>query len=186
MLLEKLSQLDPSILNTLLEDFMPLLHKKSMKKNSFLHQEGFICNSLYLLESGMARSYYYKEGKDITAHFAFENEAITAIDSFIQGKRSRYTIALLEDATVYALSKQELEAFLADNPLYEKMVRLFMEQIYMDLEERLESLLFYTAKERLQILVRKHPNIQQRVPAKHIASYIGLSAETYSRIQNSM
>ena len=74
-----------------LADFQSILTEESLKKGHLLHREGAICRRLYLIKKGLARAYYYRDGKDITAHFASEGGSITAIDSFIQKKRSRYT-----------------------------------------------------------------------------------------------
>ncbi|MBL4649976.1 MAG: hypothetical protein JKY03_09605 [Aureispira sp.] len=72
---------------------------------------------------------------------------------------------------------------LDQNPTYEKFVRLFLEQIYIDLAERVEDLLFYNAKDRYDNLMLKNPSLFQRVNLGHIASYIGVTQETLSRIR---
>lgn len=184
MMLKQLQNLDPFILHEILEDFQSILQTNSYPKHHILHQTGTICQYSYLIEKGIARAYYYKDGKDITAHFAFENESITAIDSFIQRKRSRYAIEVLEEAVIHSIHYQDLQDLLAQKPQYEKYIRLFLEQIYVDLAERVEDLLFFSAKERYQKLLQKHPDLIQRVNLGHIASYIGISQETLSRIRN--
>jgi CRP-like cAMP-binding protein len=183
MIFDKLKDISESDLTILLADFQQIIHKKSFSKNEIIHEEGKICNHLFLIEKGIARSYYYKDGKDITAHFSVENETITAIDSFIQRKRSRYNIELLENSDVILISHQDLHHLLQAKPHYEKFVRIFLEQIYIDLAQRIEDLLFHTAKERYEKLVKDKPNILQRVNLKHIASYIGITQETLSRIR---
>jgi CRP-like cAMP-binding protein len=183
MIPEQFKDIDPFILNQLVPDFRNITTTHTFPKYHLLHEEGSICNHLYFIEKGIARSYYYKEGKDITAHFALENGGITAIDSFIQRKKSRYTIEILEDAVVHSMPHQAIQTLLDQKPQYEKFVRLFLEQIYVDLAERVEDLLFYNAKERYDNLMLKNPNLDQRVNLGHIASYIGLTQETLSRIR---
>ncbi len=183
MIFEKLKNInDPNIAN-LLSDFQKIMKQNTYSKKEILHEEGAICNHLYLIQKGVARSFYYKDGKDITAHFAVENGTITAIDSFIQRKKSRYNIELLEDSEVISISHQDMHTLLEEKPHYEKYVRLFLEQIYIDLAERIEDLLFHSAKERYDKLVKHTPNLLQRVSLKHISSYIGITQETLSRIR---
>ena len=183
MILEKLKDVNLSDLNDLLTDFQKIMKKQSFAKKEILHTEGSVCNHLFLIESGIARSFYYKDGKDITAHFAIENGTITAIDSFIQRKKSRYTIEVLEDSSILSISHEDLHKLLEEKPHYEKYVRLFLEQIYIDLADRIEDLLFHSAKERYDKLVKNTPNLLQRVHLKHIASFIGITQETLSRIR---
>lgn len=184
MIPEQFKNIDPFMLNHLISDFRAITTTDTFPKHHLLHQEGNICNHLYFIEKGVARSYYHKEGKDITAHFAIENGGITAIDSFIQRKKSRYNLEILEDAIVHSLSHQDIQLLLDKNPPYEKFIRLFLEQIYVDLAERIEDLLFYNAKERYDNLILKNPNLFQRVNLGHIASYIGVTQETLSRIRS--
>lgn len=164
-------------------DFEEIMQWHSYPKHHILHHEDTVCNDLYLIKTGIARAFYYKDGQDITAHFAFEKTTITAIDSFIQRKRSRYNIELLEDATLAKVSHKDLYGLLEKKPEYEKFVRIYLEQIYVDLAERVEDLVFNTAKERYNKLLAKYPEILQRVNLKHIASYVGITPETLSRIR---
>lgn len=183
MILDKLKGINESDLADLLTDFQKIMKKDSFSKKHLLHKEGTICNHLFLIEKGIARSFYYKDGKDITAHFAIENETITAIDSFIQRKNSRYSIELLEDSEIISISLQDMHTLLQEKPHYEKYIRIFLEQIYIDLAERIEDLLFHNSKERYDKLIENTPNLLQRVNLKHIASFIGITQETLSRIR---
>jgi len=183
MIFEKLKDISESDLTDLLTDFKKIMKIDFFSKKHLLHKEGTVCNHLFLIKKGIARSFYHKDGKDITAHFAIENTTITAIDSFIQRKNSRYNIELLEDSEIISISHQDMHQLLNEKPYYEKYIRIFLEQIYIDLAERIEDLLFHTAKERYDKLVENTPNLLQRVHLKHIASFIGITQETLSRIR---
>lgn len=152
-------------------------------KNQFLSEAGTICNHFYIIISGVARVFYYQEDKDITVHFAMEQESITAIDSFIQRKKSKYTIEALENLEVMAVSYQDLENLFVEHPKNERLGRLFMQQIYIDLVERMDDLQLNNAQERYNILLSKKPALFQRVSLKHLASYLGIQPETLSRIR---
>lgn len=183
MIPPQLLSVDPFVLQELLEDFQKIAQAAWFPKHHLLHEEGSICNCLYFVEEGMVHSYYHKDGKAITAHFAGEGQAISAIDSYLAQKRSRYTIQVLEPALVHCLQREDIEALLAQKPAYEKYVRLFLEQIYIELAERVEALLFHTARERYQNLMKQHPQLCQRVNLGYIASYLGITPETLSRIR---
>ncbi|WP_196888481.1 Crp/Fnr family transcriptional regulator [Aureivirga sp. CE67] len=183
MIFEKLQDINEPDLLELLQAFQAIMKKETFSKRQLLHEEGTVCDYLFLIQTGIARSFYYKDGKEITAHFAVENTSITAIDSFVQRKKSRYNIEVLEDSEVISISHQDLYTLLEEKPQYEKYVRMFLEQIYVDLAERIEDLLFHTAKERYDKIIENTPDLLQRVQLKHIASFIGITQETLSRIR---
>ena len=183
MIFEQFKHIDPSLISDILNDFQQLTERFSYPKGHLIHREETICDTLYLIEQGIIRAYYYKDGKDITAHFATEQGTITAIDSFIQRKKSRYNIEALEDCTVIQISYASIQELLVEKPHYEKYIRLFLEQIYIDLAERIEDLLFHSAKERYDKLMTNNRTLIQRVNLGHIASFIGITQETLSRIR---
>lgn len=183
MIPSQLLSLDPFILQELLADFQAIATSAWFPKHHLLHEEGHICNHLYFVEEGIVHSYYHKDGKAITAHFATEGQSVSAIDSYLAQKRSRYNLQVLEPALVHCLHRKEVEELLAQKPAYEKYVRLFLEQIYLELAERVEALLFHTARERYQQLLEQHPTLCQRVNLGYIASYLGITSETLSRIR---
>ncbi len=170
-------------LKELLADIQKIKINESLAKHHLLHREGTICNHLFIVEQGMVRSFYYKDGKDITAHFEMENGLITAIDSFFQRKPSRYNIELLEDSVIGFISSADLANLLKEKPHYEKYMRMQIEQIYIDLVDRIENLLFHSAKERYDNLIANQPLLLQRVNLNHIASFLGITQETLSRIR---
>ena len=164
--------------------FSSILIEKQYPKHHLLHQEGRTCNYLFLVKSGVLRSFYHKDGKDITAHFVVDHGVITGVDSFIQQKSSRYNIETLEDSTVYVLSQYDFDHFLKEHPEHERAVRLVVQDIYIDLVERVENLIFLNAQERYQKLITQNPSIVQRVSLGHIATFLGISQETLSRVRS--
>ncbi len=182
LIFDKLNFSDP-ISADFFDDFNKLMTFEELPNKHILHSEGTICNRFFILHKGLARAYYHKETKDITAHFAIENTTITAIDSFIQRKKSRYNIELLEDTSLYYINHADWKKLLEEKPHYEKYARIFLENIYIDIAERIEDLLFHSARERYEKLITKFPSLLQRVNLGHIASYIGITQETLSRIR---
>ncbi|CAM1373632.1 conserved hypothetical protein [Tenacibaculum litopenaei] len=164
-------------------DLYDIAQVQSHPKNSTIHEAGHRCNHLYLVNTGLIRVFYLKEGKDITVHLAKEQESFTAIDSLFQNKKSTYSIETLEPSELIRISAEALEQLLSSKPHYERIGRLFTQNIYIELATRLHHLQLHTARERYQILTQKHPDLLRRVPAKHLASYLGMTAETFSRIR---
>jgi len=163
--------------------FENIMSFEKFPKHAILHEAGKICNNMYIITSGIARVFYYKEDKDITCHFAAEQETITSIDSFIQQKKSKYNIEALEDLEVLKISHSDLQNVFESNPKYERFGRLFLQQIYMDLVERIDDLQLHSAQERYETLFAKKPYLFQRVASKHIASFFSITPETLSRIR---
>lgn len=167
----------------LAEAFQKIMTYQKYPKHHILHESGTICNHMYIIISGIARVFYYKEDRDITCHFAAEQETITTIDSFIQRKKSKYNIELMEDTELFAISHTDLENLFKSHPKYEHFGRLFLQQAYIELVERIDDIQLHTAQERYDILLSKKPELFQRVSAKHIATFLGMTPETFSRIR---
>ncbi len=166
-----------------LTHFSPILKHKHFEKGRLLHKANEVSIELFLVRSGVLRSFYYVDGKDVTAHFALDHGVVGAADSIIRRKRSRYNIEALEDSEVFLLNYDELEAFLDKKPKLERLARRFTQLIYIDLVERIEGMTFLSAKERYDHLIDRYPDITQRVSLGHIASYLGITQETLSRVR---
>ena len=147
-----------------------------------LLKSGVVANQIFFVVKGATRSYYLKDGNEITTWFTFENDFTTSFYSFISNEPSHETIELLEDSILYVLKFDDLntltEKYPEINHLYRKVLELnFVRQ------EKLLTERFSTAKEKYQNLNTKFPGILQRVPLGHIASYLGITQSTLSRIR---
>jgi len=160
-----------------------IIQPRFFEKGELLLDEYKVCNDLFLVRHGLLRSYYYVEGKDITAHFAMEYGIVGAADSIIKGKKSRYHIEALETSEVYMMDYAAMESFLEKNPKHERLARRFTQLLYMDLVERLEGMMFLSASQRYEYLLGRYPEITQRVNLGHIATYLGITQETLSRVR---
>jgi CRP-like cAMP-binding protein len=153
-------------------------------KNQQLLTEGKICRYLYFLEKGALRGYYNVEGKEITHWFGFENDFITSFHSFITQEPSVENIQLLEGSILWSISKDALTELFNRFHDIERLMRIAYEKYYIRLEERYVNAQFKTATERYEQLLTNTPHILERVPLGHIASYLGISQETLSRIRS--
>lgn len=157
----------------------------SIPKNKDLQPMGHTCKTIYFITKGIARIYYFKDDIDITESFAFENNIVVRVESLFTGKPSRKAIQILEDAEIIAINANELFKLYDRFPEIERLFRKIFETAYVETVNRIESIQFYTAEERYQALMQQAPNVLQRVPLKHIASYLGITQQSLSRIRAS-
>lgn len=155
----------------------------TLSKNGHLLQEGQVCRHLYFLEKGASRGYYYLDGKEITHWFGFENDFVTSFHSFITGEPAVENIQLLEGSILWSISKEQLTGLFDRYHDIERLVRIAYEKYYIRLEERYVNAQFRTAAERYERLLEQTPHIPERVPLGYIASYLGISQETLSRVR---
>ncbi len=155
-----------------------------LSKGQHLISDGTICRHLYFLETGALRGFYHLDGKEITHWFAFENDFVTSFHSFITGQPAVETIKLLEGSILWAISKERLTQLLNQHHDIERLLRIAYEKYYLRLEERFVNSQFKTAAERYQTLLTQTPHIIERVPLGYIASFLGISSETLSRVRS--
>jgi CRP-like cAMP-binding protein len=158
--------------------------KTVLSKNEYLLTEGKICRHLYFLEQGALRGFYNLDGKEITHWFGFENDFVTSFHSFITRQPAIENIQLLEGSVLWAISKETLESLFNQYHEIERLVRIVQEKYYIRLEERFVNAQFKTATERYENLLIQTPYILERVPLGHIASFLGITQETLSRIRS--
>lgn len=155
----------------------------TMAKGSMLIRKGQRCNHFYIIQQGFARIYSDIDGKQITTLFARENDIITSTYALFTKKGSEECVEILEDSV---LLKIDYEAFInscKEHPQVLKLYQYVMEKHYLVLEERTLSLQFDSALERYRKLLSRHPFILQRASLGSIASFLGMSPVTLSRMR---
>ena len=167
-------------LNIILSHF----EKEYVKKNQVLIKEGQVCNKLYFVEQGIGRSYYLKkDGKEVTQWFFGVGKFMSSADSFFQQSPSFYYLEILEDSILYSISKEKIDLLLAKYHKMEKLIRLLSIEMLTKIVHKLNAVQFQTAKERYDYMLTEFPDISHRVPLGYIASYLGMTQETLSRIR---
>ncbi|WP_264522953.1 Crp/Fnr family transcriptional regulator [Flavobacterium sp. N502536] len=156
----------------------------TLDKDTILVKEGQFADKLYFIINGSARAYYTKNGKDITDWFAFEGDFVSAIDSFFRGGSTIYNIELLEPTTLLQISRETVLALSDKHHCFEKLGGIAVTKTMLKLRERVVSIQFESALQKYKSLLDTRPDIIQRVQLTHIASYIGVTLETLSRIRN--
>jgi CRP-like cAMP-binding protein len=155
-----------------------------LPRNELLITEGKICRHLYFLEQGCLRGFYNLDGKEVTHWFGFENDFVTSFHSFITQEPAVENIQLMEGCVLWAISRETLNGLLDKYHEVERLTRMAYEQYYLRLEERYVNGQFKTAAELYENLLKRAPHIIERVPLGYIASYLGMSQETLSRVRS--
>lgn len=153
------------------------------KKNDHFLKQGQLLTSYFVVHKGVFRAYIYRKEKEINVWFGQENQIFGAIMPLYANRPSPENIQLLEDAEIYAISVNDLEDLYKLYPELNVIGRKIAEEVCIILEDRITSLLTESAPERYQSLIKEHPNLLNRINLGHIASYVGVSQETLSRIR---
>lgn len=163
--------------------FQPFLKTKHVEAKHYFLEENKTCREIGFINSGVFRTYYLSDGKEINTHFAFENEFVVDYDSFLQQKTSRYFIQALEDAEIVTFNLETLQKAYNQSQNWERFGRIMAEYSYKITTNRVESFLFLNGEQRYMQLMEHEPHIFERIPLYHIASYLGLERESLSRLR---
>ncbi len=164
-------------------DLKNICREEHFAKGKDVQPIGHTCKTIYFVYSGIVRIYYFKDDIDITESFEFENAFVARAESLFSGKPSRKAIQAIEDTVLIAIDSNKLFGLFDKYPELERWFRKIIEASYVNTVNRLESLQFNTAEERYHHLLREHPEVLQRVPLKLIASYLGITPVSLSRIR---
>jgi CRP-like cAMP-binding protein len=157
---------------------------KKLRKRQYILQEGDVCKYIAFVERGMLRSYTIDEkGAEHIMQFAFEGWWISDHFSFLTGEPAIYNIDALEESELLLLSRPAEEQLLQKIPKFEKYFRILLQNSLIATQMRLISSLSQRAEERYQQLINGCPTILQRVPQHMMASFLGITPETLSRIR---
>lgn len=153
-------------------------------KRTIMLREGQRSDHLYIVLSGIVRMYYIKDGEEINCRFLEELQVAASIISFY-GRKPGYEYMETVEPTIFArLHYDRLQELYTRFPEFNYIGRVITEQHFVRSEERLYLLRKHTAEERYQYLLSNNPSYFLRLPLKHIASYLGMTIETISRIRN--
>ena len=160
---------------------------KKLRKKQYLLQDGDVCKYLAFVEKGLLRSYTIGDnGTEHIIQFAFEGWWIGDLYSFLTSEPSKMNIEALEDSEVLTIDRQDHFKLLSEVPKYETYYRILFQDAYVALQRRVSSTIGLTAEEKYQRLINQYHAFINRVPLHLIASYLGVSPETLSRIRKQM
>ncbi len=158
-------------------------HKEIIPKNHQLLREHNYCRRLYFLEEGTVRTFYTEKGKEISSWFYKEGLFFTSWYSFYSQKPSFEYIETLEESTIYSIDYFNYQQLLEQFPAFERFGRLLAEEQMAFIDYFSKGYNFMSAREKYDLLLSWFPDVTMRVNLGHIASFLGISQETLSRIR---
>ncbi|OFY83713.1 MAG: hypothetical protein A3F72_12825 [Bacteroidetes bacterium RIFCSPLOWO2_12_FULL_35_15] len=165
--------------------FSKYLKLKTYKKGDLFIKEGQLCNHIGFLNKGIARVYYVIDGKEITSYFNAGNRNlfVCSFTSFLSRKPSFENIHFLEDSELLVLEYEQLQDLYDKSPNIQKLGRLMAEYNYVLSMERIYSLQHSPAIDRYNNMLKIYPGLMNQIPHHYIASYLGITPESLSRIK---
>ncbi|NMH88921.1 Crp/Fnr family transcriptional regulator [Flavivirga algicola] len=174
--------LDKQTLDILEKSFV----KKRKKKGDLLLNQGDLCKNLYFISDGICRSFSVKDDKEITTWFGFKNSFITSFTSFFSKEPSYESIEMLSDGVLYQISSHKFFNARIPSVQIEQVINHFNLLYTIQLEKRLFLIQTYSATEKYKQIITEEPHLIQHISNKQLASYLGITRETLSRIRSSI
>ncbi len=165
-----------------LADIAGRFKKKTIWKNDYLLQEGQVCKDIIFVQKGCLRLYYVSNDMETSVWFSFQHSSAIEISSFISGQPTSYFLQAIEDSEILVLPKVELNKLYHLYPKMQEMMKNFMEDVVLNLITRFTSLQRDSAEKRYLDLLSK-PAYLQKIPQKYLASFIGVTPTSLSRIR---
>lgn len=163
---------------------LPILQYRKIRKNEFLLKEGEVCRNVYFLTEGFFRIFYVDyNGSEINYRFASKNNFVVDFQSFLLQKPSHFYWQAMQDSDLVALPHTDIHRLYASSSVWNNFGRLIAERVYLQLNERVEMLLFMTPEERYKHLLDTRPELFSQISQFNLSSYLGVKPESLSRLR---
>lgn len=164
--------------------FFSLTRQRKFKPGEIYVQAGDMHKKVAHIKSGLMRAYIINEdGEEVTMFFRKEDHQIAPYDCIFANKPSRMFIEAFEETTLYEIDHEKLQEFMARHPQYEKARMHFHQKLLMECFTRLEDFIILPPLQRYQNFIKQNPDLVQRIPDKYIASVMGITPGSLSRIR---
>jgi len=165
-------------LNTILSNFV----EQKIPKERFVSKEGHVVTNYFFIESGGLRIYYNCKGKQATVWVALENSFFTDISSLRTQTPSQFNIQAIENTVLFTITQKKMELLYKQFTEWQEFGRLLWESAFIGVLEGVMNHQTMTAEERYLIAMKKS-ELLQRVPRKHLSSYLGITPTSLSRLR---
>lgn len=166
------------------EEFNQFFKKQEVPAKTILLQEGQISRTMFFIEKGCLRTWVNNDGKEMTTQFFFEGDKVSSIESFRTNQPSLYSIESLEPCILQTISQQDFQNVLENFPEIKEEIQEHLFRRFLQSQKFLYSFLKNNPQQRYQELIEESPHIIQRIPQHYIASYLGITSVSLSRIRN--
>ena len=164
--------------------FSHLFKQQEVPARTTLLEEGKISRAIFFIEKGCLRTWVNNNGKGITTQFFFEGDSVSSFESFRTKKPSLYSIESLEPCVLRTVSQEDFQILVEQNPEVKQQVEEHLFNRFFQAQQLFYSYLKNNPQQRYEELIKQHPEIVLRVPQHYIASYLGITAVSLSRIRN--
>lgn len=164
--------------------FYHLFERLETPAKTTLLEEGKISRTMFFIEKGCLRTWVNNNGKDITTQFFFEGQKVSSIESFLTNQPSLYSIESIEPCILQTISQKNFKSMLDSSPELKTEMEEHLFKRLMHSQRLFFSYLKNNPQQRYEELVELHPEIILRVPQHYIASYLGITSVSLSRIRN--
>lgn len=172
------------ITNENLDEITSLFTESELKKGNFFIKPGQYCEKLSFVQSGFIRVYANTESKEVTQWISSKGYFLTDLNSFIFKQRARWNMQALTDCKLYTIHKENYKRLNSIVPNWSIIEKQFIAGCFVTLEDRVFSHLSLSAEERYDQLFEDNKELFNQVPLQYLASMLGMSPETFSRIRN--
>lgn len=170
-----------------IDRFIQKLVLKEFQPKQELIRAGAIARGIYFINAGLLRTYHLLDGKEITTYFACDHQFISTYSSFIEQKPSFEVLEAVEESKVYELTHSSLMELYEESSKFEKLGRILAERNYLCILDRTIMMQTKTAKDKyLDFIETYDKKIVQRIPQHQIASFLGITPESLSRIRKQL
>lgn len=166
------------------ENHRDFFKQQDCKPKTVLLKEGEISKKIYYIEKGCLRVWFNNEGKEITFQFFFEGQFFSGIESFWTNQPSLYTIETIEACTVHSITKKDFQTIYNSSEKIRQEFELYIFKRLISYQRLFLSRIKDSPEKRYIQLLEDHPSILQRIPQHYIASYLGITPVSLSRIRN--
>jgi len=166
------------------EEFAHLFKRQEVPARTILLREGEVSKKAFFIEQGCMRLWFNNHGKDVTFQFFFEGQAVSSIESFETGEPSLYSIESIESCVIHVISRKDFQQMLSTSDSIKKQVADTLFQRLLFYQKLFLSRIRDSPEERYHDLLASSPEILKRVPQHYIASYLGITPVSLSRIRN--
>lgn len=164
--------------------FADIIVQEKFKKGERILDKGEVCTSLYFVDKGMTRQFYYKYDKDLTEHIGYEDSIVVCLESYIQEEPTQLMIEALEPTVLWSINKHEILKLVEVNNEIGTLYRRVFEDSLITSQHKADIMRFESAHERYNKLMQTHPEILKRAPLIYIASLLQMTPETLSRVRS--